>query len=111
MPWSWSRHGSNALLTATVTEDVANEHQTVVIPAGSEVRLRMADWTPEPDEIDDVTVVVEAVFLTVNGRQYAVRGRGTMQALAVYPRRGGTVAVGPRPDVFWVLSEGFTPVR
>lgn len=109
---AWRRHPLGEPLTATISADVRNARQRVVIPAGSVVALRVAHWrrATTPSQAD-ARITLETLSVTVQRRWYAMR---TMVELTPMPirRPSGEVAVlasGTR--ILFVLAEEFTAAK
>jgi len=96
---SWRRTKPGATLMATVSADVKNAHHWVVIPAGSPVGLRIAQWRPATHKSQpDAKMALDVTSVTVWGQVYPLSG-----TVELTP-----VAVAPGTRILFVLPEGFT---
>jgi hypothetical protein len=62
-------------LTARVSSDVADSSGTVVIPAGSEIRLRIASIAPGPNKGDRGVLTFDVVGITVGEESHGLEAR------------------------------------
>ncbi len=107
---AWRRDATSTLLIATVTGDVRNARREVVIPAGSELRLRVQRQAPLGELQPARQLALDLVYVTVGGQQYLLEGRADVRALAVYRRRGTVEVVAPQPRMMVVLTQAFRPL-
>jgi hypothetical protein len=63
------------LLTATVSQDVTDSAGAVVIPAGSEIGLRITAIAPGPNRGDKGTLTFDVTGITIAGEEHALDAR------------------------------------
>ena len=110
--FSWRRNRPGDTLTASVSADVRNARRWVVIPAGSLVGLRIAQWgrATSPSHAD-ARVTLEVLSVTVRGRLYPVYATTSLTGLPVSPRSGEGAVVAPGTRILFVLPEGLMVER
>jgi len=109
---SWRRHPLGETLTASVNADVRNAGDWVVIPAGSRVGLRIAQWRrPVTKSQADARLTFVVLSVTVHRRLYPMRETIEVTPVPVRQPSSELVAVASGTRIRFVLSQGFTAAR
>jgi len=108
----WRRHPLGERLTATVSADVRNARQGVVIPAGSVVALRVAHWRrPNTASQADARITLETLSVTVRRRWYAMRAMVELTPMPIRRPSGEVAVVASGTRILFVLAEKFTAAK